>query len=294
MQRIGPYQRPAPPKIPIGLRSAKVAQKPQAPLHETEERAQALLRGMIQKVVKPGRPPIHDGPMTPAERQARRRGIRDALKLGDAHGKSHAEIKSGGYDAAKLDTMYGLGVDWSDDSGTATRGWRQVAARGNSNASQEQSYEELFNSGESDFHRGGFDGSQAERIHVSGLRTGTEESNRQQFAEDMLEKLAGEQFESVVMAKSPSFVQRHVGSVACRQGAPETTYTCKLCGDAMNSIGDAKDHLRVDHRKAIKEFFKALNPPREFRDMGNYVTVAIAGKRTKAVDSAGCEQFEGA
>ena len=103
-KHIGPYQRPAPPKKPLGLGAPRAVQQPAVAMHEIEAQAQVLLRDMIQKVRKPGRPSVHDEPMTVAERQARRRAfqsreqaIRETLQIGDAHGKSHAEARSGGY-----------------------------------------------------------------------------------------------------------------------------------------------------------------------------------------------------
>lgn len=291
-KNIGPYQRPAPPKKPLGFGASKSIQKPAVPMHEIEARAQVLLQGMIEKVRKPGRPSVHKAPMTAAERQARRRAfqsrdraIRETLQIGDAHGKSRAEIKSGGYDATKIDTMYGLGVDWDDDGTERVRSAGHVVADGESNASHEQSYEDLFNSGESSFHRGGFEGHEVQRIRVDDLRTGTEKLNRQAFAWGVLEKLVEEQFESVVTAKAPFLVQRHVGGIPCSQGTPEIIYTCRLCSDWMDSIDDAQDHLRADHQNIIKEFFKAFKPPREFRDMGSYVTVVTPKKRKNRLES---------
>jgi hypothetical protein len=289
---IGPYQRPAPPKRPLGLGASKAVQKPAVPMHEIEARTKVVLQGMIEKVRKPGRPSVHEEPMTAAQRQARRRAfqsreraIRETLQIGDAHGKSRAEIKSGGYDAAKIDTMYGLGVDMDDDGIERVVSTRCVVADGESNASHEQSYDDIFNSGESSFHRGGFEGHEVERIQVHDLRTGTEELNRQAFAWGILEKLVEEQFESVVTAKAPFLVQRHVGGIACSQGTPEIIYTCRLCGDRMESVDDATDHLRVDHQKLIRERFACLNPPREFRDMGSFVTVVIPRSRKKRLES---------
>ena len=96
-KHIGPYQRPAPPKTPLGLSTPKTIQKSAVPMHEIEAQAQVLLQGMIQKARKPGRPPVHQERMTAAERQARRRGIQEALRIGEAHGKAREEVASGGW-----------------------------------------------------------------------------------------------------------------------------------------------------------------------------------------------------
>lgn len=63
------------------------------------------------------------------------------------------------------------------------------------------------------------------------------------------------------------------------------TLRCKLCPDAMASIEDAQDHLLVDHLSTIKEWFKNLHPPREFRDMRDYVTVVTPHRRAKNLAS---------
>lgn len=55
---------------------------------------------------KPGRPSVHEAPMTAAERQARRRGIQEALKISDAAGKSRVEAASGGWGQTELDYVY--------------------------------------------------------------------------------------------------------------------------------------------------------------------------------------------
>src|ERR1700730_10897541 len=121
---IGVYQRPAPPKRPPGLRFPKAIQKPLIPLHEIEAQARVVMENIAGRR-KPGRPSINELPMTPAERQARRRAshsreqaIREALQIGDAHGKSHAEARSGGYDSSKLDTIQGLRESEGTDDGT--------------------------------------------------------------------------------------------------------------------------------------------------------------------------------
>jgi hypothetical protein len=200
--------------------------------------------------------------MTPAERQARRRAlqsqeraIREASKIGDDHGKSRAETESGGYDAAKLDVMYARGVDSYEDGEELARSWRRVAAR-ESNTLHGPGGEEL-----------------------RGVEVGTEESNRRRFAENMLEELAREQFESPDTANAPSSVQHYVGNAASSQGPPAIPHTCKLCGDVMHHIEDAKDHLRVDHKEIIKDFFKARTPHLYFRDMVSHITVAARRKR---------------
>src|SRR6267378_7825738 len=56
--QIGPYQRPAPPKRPLGLGASKTTQKPPVPMHEIEADAKIVLQGMIEKVRKPGRPSV--------------------------------------------------------------------------------------------------------------------------------------------------------------------------------------------------------------------------------------------
>ncbi len=294
---IGPYQRPAPPKKPLRLGAPRAVQQPAVPMHEIEAQAQVVLQGMIEKVRKPGRPSVHEEPMTPAQRQARRRAsqsqqraIRETLQVGDAHGKSHGEAKSGGYDSQKLDTMHGLraceGTD--GDDGVIRGGARHVrAADGESSAAHEQTTEEILNSGESSSHRGGFEERTVERIRVRGIRIGDEESNRQRFAEGELRKMVEEHFSSPEKAPSAFWIAKRIGNNAVQHHVrPAITLTCKLCVDSMQSIEDAQDHLLVDHRGLICEWFEHLNPPREFRDMGFYVTVAMPRRRKSVQNHA--------
>ena len=250
---VGPYQRPAPPKRPVGLGASKAVQKPVVPMHEIEARAQVVLQGMIEKVRKSGRPSVHQEPMTEAERQARRRGIQEALRITDATGKSREEAASGGRGGYELDRF----SVFLDEPSQGRRVNPRPAA----------------------------DDGKSHKVHVSGLQIGDENTNRRLFAEDELRKMIGAHFESPTANPSAQWVIRHVSSVAIQQQcSPSLTLTCKVCGDVMGSMEDAADHLRVDHRKLICEWFKRLNPPREFRDMDSYVTVAIP-KRRKSVQN---------
>jgi hypothetical protein len=296
-KHIGPYQRPAPPKRPLGLGASKAIQKPAVPMHEIQAQEQRLLEdikangnvlGLTAKVRKPGRPSVYEEPMTPAERQARRRaiqvqerGVQDALKINGGHGKSHAEVKSGGYDSTKMDTIYGL------REVEENMGGRHVCPKGQSSASDEKTYGDVFNSGESSFQRGGFEQEAVQRVTVRGLRFGTEEYNRQLFASEELKKMVGEYFTLPPVDKTPSasWVARHVGNISVqRHERPSFTLTCKVCGDEMEFIEDAVDHLREDHKKIVTEWFRRLEPPREFRDMGNFVTVIMPRKRQSLKD----------
>jgi hypothetical protein len=307
-QRIGPYQRPAPPKRPLGLGASKAIQKPAISVHEIRAQEQHLLDdikangnvlGLTAKVRKPGRPSVYEQPMTPAERQARRRAfqsrekaIRETLKVGDAHGKSHAEAKSGGYDSSKLDTIEGLrAVEFDDtDSGEGVHRGRHVrAAEGESNAADEQTTDEILNSGESSAHRGGFEQDAGQGIRVRGLGIGDEESNRRRFTEGELRKMVEEYFASPVdKAPSANWVAKHIGNISVQhRERPSITRTCKLCGDSMEFIEDAQDHLRIDHRETIDEWFKNLLPRREFRDMEDFVTIVTPKKYRKLGGSKG-------
>ena len=293
---IGVYQRPAPPKRPLGLGFPKTIQKPPIPMHEIEAQARAVMENVSARR-KPGRPSINERPMTPAERQTRRResqsreqAIREALQIGDAHGKSHAEAKSGGYDSSKLDTIQGLrDVEGLEDDGCSSSGRPVRAAEGESNAADEQTTDEIVNSGESSYHHGGFEGNEVQKIRVRGLSIGDEESNCRRFAENELKKMVGEYFASPVdKTPSASWIARHIGNNSVqRHERPSITLTCKLCADSMEFIEDAQDHLRVDHRKTVDEWFKNLVPSREFRDMRNFVTVVMPRKRRKPRYSRG-------
>ena len=287
---IGVYQRPAPPKRPPGLSLARTIQKPPIPMHEIEAQARAVMENVASRR-KPGRPSINERPMTPAERQARRResqsrekAIQEARQIGDAHGKSHGEAKSGGYGSSKLDTMQGLrDVEGLEDDGSSSRGRHVRAAEGESNAADEQTTDETLNSGESSAHLGRLEQNSVQRIRVRGIRIGDEVSNCRRFAESELKKMVGEYFTSPV-DKSPSahWIAKHVGNISVqRHERPSITLTCKLCADTMKFIEDAQDHLRVDHRKTIDEWFKKLVPAREFRDMRDFVTVVMPGKCRK-------------
>jgi hypothetical protein len=250
---VGPYQRPAPPKRPVGLGASKAVQKPVVPMHEIEAQAQVVLQGMIEKVRKAGRPSVHQEPMTAAERQARSRGIQEALRITDATGKSHAEGASGGRGSYELDPV----SIFVDEPSQGSRVNPSPAA----------------------------DDRKSHKVHVRGLQIGDEDTNRRLFAEDELSKMIGEYFESPTVNPSAQWVIRHVSRVAIQQQcSPSLTLTCKVCGDVKGSMDDAADHLRIKHRKLICEWFKRLNPPREFRDMGSYVTVAIP-KRRKSVQN---------
>ena len=288
---VGVYQRPAPPKRPLGLNSPKTAQKPLVPLHEIEAQARTVIESIVTARRKPGRPSINERPMTPAERQAKRRAdqareqaIREALEIGDAHGKSHAEARSGGYDSQKLDTMEGLrelegGVD---DEGVERGKRKRVAPKGESSVSDEKSYQDVLDSGGS-FHRGGgLEPEGVEENEVCDLQIGDEESNRQRFAESELRKMVGEYFTSPEKSPSASWTAKHSGNNSVQHHVHlSIALTCKLCADSMESIEDAKDHLRVDHRTNIDGWFRTLMPRREFRDMENFVTVVMPRKRTR-------------
>jgi hypothetical protein len=295
---IGVYQRPAPPKRPVGLGLSKTIQKPSVPMHEIEAQATAVMENIAARR-KQGRPSVNERPMTPAERQARRRAsqsreraIRETLQIGDAHGKSHAEAKSGGYDSAKLDTIHGVReIEFFEtDEGVETHVGRHVrAAEGESNAADEQTTSEILNSGESSTHRGGFEQHAGQGIRVRDLQIGDEESNRRRFAENELREMVEEYFASPVdKAPSANWVAKHIGNISVQHHErPSISRKCKLCGDSMEFIEDAQDHLRVDHRETIDEWFKSLSPRREFRDMEDFVTIVMPRKRRKPSGSKG-------
>jgi hypothetical protein len=260
-------------------------------MHEIEAQAATLMENIAARR-KPGRPSVNELPMTPAERQARRRAlqsreraIREVLEIGVAHGKSHAEARSGGYDSKKLDFMQGQrDVEGMDDFGGGSRGKYVAAAEGESNAVEEQTTNEIWNSGESSVHRDGFEQHTVQRIRVRGIRIGDEESNRRRFAENELREMVWEYFTSAASDKTPSasWIARHKGNTSVqRNERPSLTLTCNLCSDLMEFIEDAQDHLRVDHRTTIDEWFKKLVPVREFRDMGDFVTVVLPRKCVK-------------
>lgn len=275
---IGPYQRPAPPKKPLGLNGPRAIQKPPVPMHEIQAQEQRLLEdikangnvlGLEAKVRKPGRPSVYEEPMTPAERQARRRafraqerGIQDALRINDGEGKSRLEAASGGYGSRELDILAaGLGAN---EEGTMTAGYHRANPAPAA------------------------DDDKPHAVQVRGLQFGDEESNRRRFAEDELKKMVGEYFASSEIVKKPSahWVARHVSNVAVQQQcSPSLTLNCRTCGDVMESIIDATDHLRVDHRDLISKWYARLDPPREFRDMGTFVTVVIPRKHKKLSES---------
>jgi hypothetical protein len=190
--------------------------------------------------------------MTPAERQTRRRGIQEALQITDATGKSREEAASGGFGSTKLDTL----AVQENDEGNGTIGWRRVAPRPMSDDRQS-----------------------LHAVHVRGLRIGDEDSNRRLFAENELRKMVEEYFASPTVSPLAHWVSRQVSNVAVQQSSPSLTLTCKACGDAMESVGDAADHLRTDHQDLICGWFGRLHPPREFRDMQSYVTVAMPRRR---------------
>lgn len=263
-KRIGVYQRPAPPKRPLGLHRPGAVQQPQIPLHAIEAQANALAESIVLHNFygggkrKPGRPSVNDRPMTAGERQARRRelqarerGIQEALAIGDDHGKSRGEARSGGYDSTKLATMIGIrATEYLDFGDSEAHVGRRVRPAGGADKQSEHG---------------------AEGVHVKGLRYGNEETNRGLFAEEQLGMMVEAYFN-------------------CDREHVEMTFACRLCGDSMGSIEDATDHLRVDHRQTIDEWFKRLNPPREFRDMGRYITIAVPRKSEPSLDSAGCER----
>jgi hypothetical protein len=221
-------------------------------MHEIEAKALVVMQDIAAKR-KRGRPSINQQPMTPAERQVRRRAsqseqpaIRETLQIGDATGKDHAEAESGGYDSLKLDTLEAS----VDDDGIDRGRWRHVPA---------------VKSGTAD-----------------DLQIGDEEANRRRFAGSELRKMVGEYLTSPEKSPSASWVAKHSGNNSVQHHVPPAiTLTCKLCADSMESIEDAQDHLRVDHRTTIDEWFRNLEPRREFRDMGDYVTIVMPRKYTK-------------
>jgi hypothetical protein len=254
---VGPYQRPAPPKKPLGLGASKAIQKPAVPMHEIEAQAQVVLQGMIEKVRKPGRPLVHEEleePMTAAQRQARRRGIRDALMIGDGEGKSGAEAASGGWGSYEIDRLN------IDDEPNYSRRVRPKPAGDDSKLSSKLSH----------------------KVQVGGLRIGNEEVSRRLFAEGELRKMVWEYFESPTVSPSAQWISKQIANTPIQLQRPTSlVLSCRACGDVMESIDNATDHLRVDHRKLISEWFALLNPPREFRDTGFCVTVVMPRKRKK-------------
>jgi hypothetical protein len=121
---------------------------------------------------------------------------------------------------------------------------------------------------------------------VRGLQFGDEESNRRLFAENELKKMIGEHFESPTVNPSAQWIARYVSNNAVTQRDSQSlTLSCKACSDVMESMCDAEDHLREDHKELISEWFARLNPPREFRDMRSFVTVAVPRSRRKRLES---------
>ena len=257
---IGPYQRPAPPKKPIGLNAPHTVQKPVVPIYEIQAQEQRLLEdikangnvlGITAKTRKPGRPSVYEEPMTSAERQARHRafearerGIQDALRISDAKGKSRLEAVSGGYGSTELDIL---------------------GACPESRVSPKPAADD-----------------RGHNVQVRGLQCGDQESNRRRFAEDELKKMVGEYFTLPAVVKAPStpWVATYVGNTYVqRHEHPSLVFTCKECGKEIEFIENAMDHLRVDHKKIVAGWFQHLKPPREFRDMGNFVTVVMPRKR---------------
>lgn len=306
-KRIGPYQRPAPPKRPLGLRAPKTIQQLPVSVHEVKAKASELEEALVkERENRRGRPTINERPMTPAERQAKRRAlqarelaIQAVLQVGDAHGKCHAEARSGGYDSDKMDTIYGLRQMEFDETedGVETHRRRHVhAAEGESSAADELTTDEIFSSGESSFHRGGLDLGDVQKIRVRGLRIGDEESNRRRFAEEELKKMVAEYFTSPTdRAPSAFWLAKHNGNITIQNHERATIkHTCELCGDSMNSAEDAVDHLRVDHRDAINAWFSRIEPPREFRDMRSYVTIVKPKKCKEHLDSSDCKRTRAA
>jgi len=255
-------------------------------MHEIEAKALVVMQDIAAKR-KRGRPSINQQPMTPAERQTKRRAdqsreraIQEARRIGDSHGKSQAEVRSGGYDSQKLDTIEGLrSVDGSiDDNGVARgRAGYVPAAEGESNSMEEQATDEILNLGESSAHRGGLEEYEVQQIRARGLQIGDEESNRRRFAESELEKMVGQYFTSPTdKTPSASWTAKHIGNISLQHHErPSITLTCNLCSESVRFIEDAQDHLRVTHRETINEWFRNLVPRREFRDMGDFITVVM-------------------
>jgi hypothetical protein len=246
-KHIGPYQRPAPPKKPNLSAKLKAVQAPPRPLHEIEAMSRELMDGAFAGRRKPGRPSVNDRPMTPAERQARRRALSAASEVGDGHGKSSEEAESGGYGAIKLDAIY---------------------------SRRELEYLDGGDGGEAHTGRRVWIDPEEQRVSVRGLRIGDEELNRRMFAEDELKKIVMEYFTSSNSSPSVPWIATHVGNSPVQTHVRASiTLRCKLCPETMTAVEDAKDHLRVDHSNIVKSWFKKLSPSRQFRDMKDYVTV---------------------
>jgi hypothetical protein len=272
-KHVGPYQRPAPPKKPGVSAKPKAIQVPSVPLHEIEAMGRAVIENAMFGSRKPGRPSINQQPMTAAERQARRRerqarnrDLQATLEIGETHGKSRAEADSGGYNSMRMDAIYSAReTEYLDGDGSEAHTGRRI----NPNPSADGSN-----------HREG------QKVFVRGLRIGDEESNRRRFAEDELTKMVWEYFNSSTNSPTVPWIAKHVGNSSMQTHAHVAlTLRCKLCPDAMASIEDGRDHLLVDHLSTIKEWFKNLNPPREFRDMRDYVTVVTPHRRAKNLAS---------
>jgi hypothetical protein len=124
-------------------------------------------------------------------------------------------------------------------------------------------------------------------VHVRGLRFGDKNANRRLFAESELGKMVGEHFTSPEVKPSARWVARSVSNAAVQQSVSQVvvSLTCKSCGENVESVSDATDHLRASHRNLICDWFARLNPPRTFRDMGVCVTVTTPAKRKRHVES---------
>jgi hypothetical protein len=299
---IGVYQRPVPPKRPLGLHAPSV-HTPVTAICEIRAQAAAIELAALEKR-KRGRPTVNARPMTPAERQARRRenqrreeGIKEARRITDFTGKLHGEAKSGGYDSTKIDIVYGA-RSTEVDYGGAHRG-RQVCPGGASPKTDERDHGEVFSAGGSYHRAGGYVEAQTPAMDVCGPEPGDKASNRRRFAGEQLGKMVDVHFDSLVR-ETPHWISRHHGNATSQSiERPVITLTCKLCGDSMDAIADAIDHLRVDHRKTINEWFACVELPSqfggtqsfemEFRDMGRYVTYIVRRKCTKSLDSESCK-----
>lgn len=277
-KHVGPYQRPAPPKRPMVSAKPKPVQGPAVPLHEIEAMGRALIEDALLGPRKPGRPSIDEQPMTPAERQARRRKrqaterqIQETLRMGPAHGKSHEEAVSGGYDSRRIDAIYSAReTEYLDGGDGEAHIGRKVCAKGASGISREPQDDC------SDHHY-------VQRISIRGIQIGDEESNRRRFAEDELEKMVWAYFNSSSSSPAVSWISEHVGNSSVQSHSRASlTLKCKLCPDTMGSVEDAQDHLRADHEKTIREWFRKLRPRREFRDMKDYVTVVVPRRHISA------------
>ena len=126
------------------------------------------------------------------------------------------------------------------------RGRKHVrAADGESSAADEQTADEILNSGESSARRDGFEQRAAQGIRVRGLGIGDEECNRRRFTENELKKMVEEYFTSPAEKTPSASLDRQARRKYLRSTSrtPSITLTCKLCADSMEFIEDAAGSL---------------------------------------------------